>query len=30
MSAEGQKLDKNARGARIFGPISMKLGIHHL
>ena len=30
ISAEGAKMDKNARGARIFGPIPMKLGTHDL
>ena len=28
IGAEGAKMDKNARGARIFGPIPMKLGTH--
>ena len=27
-SAKGVKMDKNARGVRIFAPISMKLGTH--
>ena len=30
IGAEGAKMDKNARGARIFAPISMKLGTNDL
>ena len=30
IGAEGAKMDKNARVARIFAPISMKIGTHDL
>ena len=30
ISVEGAKMDKNARVAHIFAPISMKLGTHDL
>ena len=30
ISAEGAKMNKNARVARIFAPISMKIGTHDL